>query len=430
LSVEDFRAVVAEWVMSGLPTVRKREFELPLEPTSIISVLGPRRAGKTYLLYHTISRLLVKGVPKQNILYVDFEHPRLTEVKVEDLDNMLEALYEISRPDPSFPIYLFLDEIQKVRDYGRWFRKRLNAKFYISGSTSKLSSKGVAEELRGRSVDYTVYPLSFREYLSFKDVIIDRPELILYNRERRGLVLSMLREYLRFGGYPAVVLEREESQKIRLLRAYFNSVVVRDFAWLQPVLAEPFVKFVVQNYAGYFSVNRVYNYLRSLGYRIGKEKVLELLNTGVECFFIHPLELFVKSERRRQMNLKKLYIVDTGYPVALGYEFSIGRSMENAVMLELKRREREVYYWKEYGRSQGQEVDFVVSKNHVAEELIQVTYAEDTVRERELRALKKAKEETDAKNLTLITWDYYSQQGEIRIIPLWYWLLEGSYTQS
>jgi len=99
-------------------------------------------------------------------------------------------------------------------------------------------------------------------------------------------------------------------------------------------------------------------------------------------------------------------------------------------MLELKRREREVYYWKEYGRSQGQEVDFVVSKNHVAEELIQVTYAEDTVRERELRALKKAKEETDAKNLTLITWDYYSQQGEIRIIPLWYWLLEGSYTQS
>ncbi|PSO04385.1 AAA family ATPase, partial [Candidatus Marsarchaeota G2 archaeon ECH_B_SAG-G06] len=176
MSAEDFRAVVAEWVMSGLPTVRKREFELPLEPTSKISVLGPRRAGKTYLLYHTISRLLVKGVPKQNILYVDFEHPRLTEVKVEDLDNMLEAFYEISRPDPSFPIYLFLDEIQKVRDYGRWFRKRLNAKFYISGSTSKLSSKGVAEELRGRSVDYTVYPLSFREYLSFKDVIIDRPE--------------------------------------------------------------------------------------------------------------------------------------------------------------------------------------------------------------------------------------------------------------
>jgi len=193
---------------------------------------------------------------------------------------------------------------------------------------------------------------------------------------------------------------------------------------LQPILAEPFVKFVVQNYAGYFSVNRVYNYLRSLGYRLGKEKVLELLDRGVECFFVFPLELFAKSERRRQMNLKKLYVVDTGYPTALGYEFSVGRSMENAVMLELKRREKEVYYWKEYGRSEGQEVDFVITRNYTVEELIQVTYAEESVRERELKALNKAKNETGAKSLTLITWDHYSQQEGVRIIPLWYWLLE------
>ncbi len=139
-------------------------------------------------------------------MYVDFEHPRLTRISVENLDNMLEAFYELSRPDPTMPIYLFLDEIQNVRNYDRWFRKRLNAKFYISGSTSRLSSKGVAEELRGRSVDYTVYSFSFREYLDFKDVAVDRPELILYNHVKRGLVLSMLREYLRFGGYPAVVL--------------------------------------------------------------------------------------------------------------------------------------------------------------------------------------------------------------------------------
>jgi len=92
--------------------------------------------------------------------------------------------------------------------------------------------------------------------------------------------------------------------------------------------------------------------------------------------------------------------------------------MENAVMLELKRREKEVYYWKEYGRSQGQEVDFVVSNNYVAEELIRVTYAEDTVHARELRAPRKAGEETGAKRLTLITWDHYSDLGEIRVIPL------------
>jgi Predicted ATPase (AAA+ superfamily) len=98
--------------------------------------------------------------------------------------------------------------------------------------------------------------------------------------------------------------------------------------------------------------------------------------------------------------------------------------MENAVMLELKRREKEVYYWKEYGRSEGQEVDFVITRNYTVEELIQVTYAEESVRERELKALNKAKNETGAKSLTLITWDHYSQQEGVRIIPLWYWLLE------
>ncbi len=357
-------------------------------------------------------------------MYVDFEHPRLTDVDAESLENMLKAFYELSKPDTSKATYFFLDEIQNVRDYGRWFRKRLNAKLYISGSTSMLSSKNIAEELRGRSIDYTVYPLSFREYLSFKGVAIDNPELILYSQEKRGFILSMLRDYLRFGGYPAVVLEENESEKIRLLRSYFNSVVVRDFAYSQPVLAEPFVKFVIQNYATSFSANRVYNYMKSLGYKLGKEKLLDIINRGVECFFIIQSELFVKSERRRQMNLKKIYIVDTGYPLALGYEFSIGRAMENAVMVELKRREKEVFYWKEYGKREGREVDFVVSKNGSrADELIQVTYSADNIPKRELKALKKAKDETDAQRLTLITWDNYSKEGAVNLVPLWYWLI-------
>ncbi|MEM3655711.1 MAG: ATP-binding protein [Thermoprotei archaeon] len=423
MSVEDFRVVVAEWVGSVLAEVKPREVELPVEPTVVVSVIGPRRAGKTSLLYHTISKLIARGVPRRNVLYVDFEHPRLNSLAVEHLDNMIEAFYELSKPDPSTPIYLFLDEIQSVRDYGRWFRRRLNAKFYVSGSSSKLSSKNIAEELRGRSVDYTVYPLSFREYINFKGGPVDNPEIALYSEEKGGRMLSMLREYLRFGGYPAVALETDEREKIRLLRAYFNSVVVRDFAQTHRALAEPFIKFVVQNYAGYFSANRVYNYLRGLGYRLGKEKVLELLNTAVDCFFLFPLELYAKSERRRQPNMKKVYVVDTGYHTALGYDFSIGRSMKNAVMIELKRRDKEAYYWKEYGKSEGLEVDFVVAKNGEAQELVQVTYASENVRERELKALKKAKDETGARKLTIITWDKYAQQEGVSLVPLWYWLL-------
>jgi hypothetical protein len=115
--------------------------------------------------------------------------------------------------------------------------------------------------------------------------------------------------------------------------------------------------------------------------------VLELFKTGMDSYFLFPLELFAKSERRRRMNLRKFYIVDTGYATALGYEFSIGRAMENSVMLELRRREKEVFYWKEYGKTQGKEVDFVVSKNNSPEELLQVTYTEEGMHAREMNAL-------------------------------------------
>lgn len=170
------------------------------------------------------------------------------------------------------------------------------------------------------------------------------------------------------------------------------------------------------------TVNKVYHYLRSLGFRIGKEKVMELLERARESYFAFTVEQFWKSERKRKMNPRKLYLVDTGYPTALGYEFSISKAMENAVYLELLRRGTEgVYYWKEYGKSTGAEVDFVVSRDFRAEELIQVTYGE--IGEREVEALEKAKKELRPKKLTLITWDYRGKIGEVEAVPLWFWLL-------
>jgi predicted AAA+ superfamily ATPase len=424
MTTVDFGPVVAEWVYGSLPKIIKRDLNLPLTPSSVVSVTGARRAGKTFLLFHTIAKLLENGVPRENILYLDFEHPRLGSLKVEDLDEMLKVFYEISRPKPDSTIHFFLDEIQNVKEYGKWFRRRLNAKYYISGSTSKISSKGIAEEMRGRSVDYVVYPLSFKEFLRFKGVEIGQVETILYREDKRGVILSLLREYFELGGYPGIVLEQERQEKIRILRSYFDSVIVRDFAVeAGSALAEAVVKYLLSNFSGLFSVNRLNNYLRSIGFRVGKEKVLSLLKRGEESYFLFPVEIYMKSERSRQVNLKKLYIIDTGYPTALGYEFSLARAMENMVAIELKRREREIFYWKEYGKSEGQEVDFVVSKNFSAEELIQVSYSADGIREREMKALKKAEKETGARESTLLTWDTYGKQDRVRLVPIWYWLL-------
>lgn len=425
MSARDFRVVVSEWLTNPPPPALARDVDLPTDPKVVICVVGPRRAGKTSLLYRTIAKVEDAGVPRQNVLYVDFEHPALAEVSALDLEEMLKAFHELSRPDPRFPLYLFLDEIQKVKDYGKWFRRRLDARYYISGSTSRLTSKSVADELRGRSVDHVVLPLSFGEYLRFTGVEAADLEALRYS-EKRGAVLSSLRQFLRLGGYPAVALERDERERVRLLRAYFDSVVVRDLAAPDASLAQAVGRFIVSNYAGMLSVNRVHDYVKSLGFKVGKEKVTAVLRKGEESFAFFPVELFVRSERRRKSNVRKVYLVDTGYPAALGYDFSIGRAMENAVLLELRRRGAEVYYWKEYGKSDGAEVDFVVSKNFEALELMQVTFAEGPPTGRELRGLEKAAAELRPPKKTVVTWDYSATEGEVEFVPLWYWLLKKS----
>jgi len=246
------------------------------------------------------------------------------------------------------------------------------------------------------------------------------PKLLSYT-EYRGRILSFLREYLYYGAYPAVIFEKE---KERLLKSYFDSIIVRDLRTVNPEIAEAFASYIISNYSSLITVNRVYNYLKSLGYKIGKEKVLELFDKSKESYFAFYVEIFNKSEIKRKVNPKKVYIIDTGYSTALGYEFSISKAMENAVYLELMRRNYgDIYYWKEFGRSEGKEVDFVIARNFQVEEIIQVTYATDVVEERKINAIKKAKKELNPKKITVITWDYENKENEIDYVPLWKWFL-------
>jgi len=412
---DKIKSFIAEWLSSQLPRIIERDISLPLDKDYIVTVTGGRRNGKTFLLFQTISQIVKRGLASwDEILYLDFEDYRLKGLSVEDLDKVHIYFVELTGKQPK---YIFLDEVQNVKNYGSWFRKRLNARVFLSGSTSELTPKKIAEELRGRSVNYEVYPLSFKEFLKFKG--FSYSPLMDYTAER-GKILSLLREYLYYGAYPAVVLEEKEEDKIRLLRSYFDSVIVRDLEIVKPNVAEIFLRFMIENYANPISINKVYNYLRGLGIQIGKETVIELFERGKEAYFLFMVEEFEKSERKRKVNPKKLYVIDTGYSLVLGNEFSISRAMENAVFLELLRRgDKEVFYWK--GEK---EVDFVLSNNFKPTTLIQVTYATDKLNDREVEGIIEAKEELKTDENLIITWDYEGEIEGIKIIPLWKWLLK------
>ena len=138
-------------------------------------LVGVRRSGKTYILYETIQKLRSEVDPR-NIIYINFEDYRLFGITVCDLSSLIDAYFELFPQKRKKKIYLFLDEIQEVPDWEKFVRRiydDLNAQIFVTGSSSKLLSKEIASSLRGRSITYEVFPLSFKEYLQFRDIEIN-----------------------------------------------------------------------------------------------------------------------------------------------------------------------------------------------------------------------------------------------------------------
>jgi predicted AAA+ superfamily ATPase len=394
--------------------------------------------GKTYQMFSIIKALIEKGISKENILYVNFEHERLSSLKAEDLREMMEVYYELFRPEGK--VYLFLDEIQRVDNWEAWVRRVHESKeyyIYISGSSSKLLSKEIATQLRGRSIDFIIFPFSFGEFLKAKKFDVEDINSFRYS-EKFGKLLALLKEYLELGAYPEVVLEKDEEIKVKILRSYYNAIFYRDlvdrFGIENLSLLDTFLKYCLKNVAKYFSVSKTYNYLKSVGYKCSKQTLLDYLEFSKNVFFLFPVEIFSYSLKEKKQYPRKMYIVDNGIVTAIYPEIKgeVGKLMENLVAIEFLRRSElnekfEVYYWKDY---QQNEVDFVAKEGLEVKQLIQVTYAsgKDEIEKREIKSLIKASELLKCNDLLIITWDYEDEieinRKRIKFLPLWKWLLE------
>jgi len=158
-----------------------RDIEVPLDGDLIITIVGGRRTGKTYLIFQLIKHLLL-NLDKRNVLYVNFEHERLRYLDARDLEDLLKVYYELMLPDDKKPIFLFLDEIQNVSDWELWVRRVFDQRkfrLFLSGSSSKLLAKEIATSLRGRALSRIVTPFSFQEFLTAKGVKIREEKLEL-----------------------------------------------------------------------------------------------------------------------------------------------------------------------------------------------------------------------------------------------------------
>lgn len=417
------REIIKEWWERELPQIFPRSINLqnytPQKIKKAISVSGFRRTGKTYLLFDFIQR---EG--KNNCIYINFEDERIPE-DTRVLTYLTEVIREFTCDRK---LILLLDEIQNIPLWSKWVRRMLDTSKYsifVSGSSSKLSSKEISTELRGRTIGVELYPLGFKEFLSFKSQDI---ELLSSSK-----LLSFLREYLEFGGFPEIVLT-EKGKKYLLIEEYFQTFLMRDVLERYNIRQKQAMKEIIRLLfnSTYFTISKMANILKSAGFKIGKATVANYIYYLREGLFIYPVEIFSFKVKSRIQCPKKIYFVDTFFINRFSTKFShnLGRLMENCVAIELFRRKFkdpfiEIYYWKDY---RDREVDFVIKRKEELQ-LIQVTYtsAKEDVEEREIVSLIRAGKELNCDNLLVITWDYESEEKyankTIKFIPLWKWLL-------
>jgi len=218
---------IEEYWQRDLPKVREREIELKLKSDLINDIIGPRRSGKTYLMFSTIKKLLDSGVNKKATIYLNFEDRRLLPLTSEYLNDLIEFIHARRLQDHE-KVYVFLDEIQRIDNWEQYLRSiydefKGKIKLFVSGSTSKLIKSEMSYLLTGRHLTTYVFPLSFREFLLFNNVDYIKEYL---TEEDTAIIKEMLREYILHGGFPEIVLT--ESNKEEIVQTLFVDIISRD----------------------------------------------------------------------------------------------------------------------------------------------------------------------------------------------------------
>lgn len=388
-------------------SLHERSLQLPLNKQRIVTVTGVRRCGKSSLLHLTINRLLASGVDKEQILYIGFDDERLANMDVSDFDEILQA-YRLMYPDrPLSSVYMFFDEIQIVKGW-ELFVLRVYKSYcknvYVTGSTAQMLSGEMSSALRGWPDEYTEYPLSFKEFIAFKGIKANR-----YTEEGAALMANMFNSYLLIGGFPQAVLANVETERVKLLQAYFNTMLFRDMIEHYNISASPsvvryFLKRVFNNITKPSSVNNIYNDLKSQGLKLSKDSLYQWLDYACNIFLLHKVPKYSKSVIKQSTSLSKYYVADFALAksVLLPQSEEKGKALENAAYMHLARHLNEneqIYYFNE-----GAECDFVIANDEGVKELIQVCWELDEFNTpRECGGLCAASAATGCKKASIIT---------------------------
>jgi predicted AAA+ superfamily ATPase len=317
----------------------------------LIKILtGARRVGKSTILEMFKSELLDEHVDPGQVTFINFED--YANQPLTDPDALYTAVE--SRLISEKMNYIFLDEIQNVRDFERvvdsLFIKK-NVDLYLTGSNSNFLSSDLATLLTGRYLELKILPLSFAEYASAFD-----------NGEKKSTE-EHFANYLTYGALPQTVdlFLTEPGSVYPYLQSIYDTVVFKDIVARYRVknsaMLEDILRYVFDNIGNITNPKRISDYMTSSNRKISNHSVDSYLAYLTGSFLIYPVSRFDLRGKRLLSSSKKYYALDTGLrQMLLAHAGDYGRLLENVVFLELLRRGNQIYA----GEKNGREIDFIV----------------------------------------------------------------------
>ncbi len=411
-----------KFVRSEIQLNKRHILDTLPEMKKVVILYGVRRSGKTFILFEEMLKH-----PEKYSLYIDFEDERLSEFTSNDFETLLAAFHEIYPESIDQIKYFFLDEVQNISGWEKFARRaveRENIKVYAAGSSSKITPSEIDTSLRGREWSVEIFPYTFGEYLTEKNI---KPGNVYLYGKKQSLLINYLNEYMKWGGFPEAVMIDDEFNRSKLLKQYMSAMFFRDIVEKYKIsnitLIETLMEKIYSSYSCKLSLNAFYKQYKNL-FPISKDALFEYYKYLLRSSLALEVKLFTESAYKRNRNPSKVYLVDPGLALHVRSEDN-GRLLENLIFLHLRRKNKEIFYYAGNG-----ECDFIV-RDDSSISAFQVTYSlNDENRERELSGLLEGCHDLGISSGTIITFDQedsFTKSGiEIDVIPAYRWLITNN----
>ena len=425
--IEDFRDL-------GLPEYVPREGRLQFVENMVSTVIGARRAGKSFRAMQAADELIGQKVIRSinQVCLLDFDNPIISNMNAPDLKLIQDTFLKLN---PDFELgtslLFILDEIHKISNWEEYvidLSRNPNWKVIVTGSSSKLLRDDIATELRGKAISSTIYPLSFSEFLKFKGF-----RYKLGSTKGKVEARRLFDEFLKWGAYPAVT-GVEEYTKEALLREYFDTMILKDIIQRhnvsKPQQCIRLYNYLLSNISKSHTLLSAFRYLKQAGFNTSRDTVREYVHLAEDSWLLLMVSIYSDSLKEQERNYKKIYAIDWALANrnSLIWDGFFSRAFENMVFLHLYQRWHRVHYY--LTKKKRQEVDFIaVDSNGRPALAVQVCMdiSRDDTLNRELESIITTAKYFDIKENLIITYnqekDFHEHGVPVKAIPAWKWLL-------